>query len=346
MGIPVSLPAAALYCALLAATCGLLPGHGARDSFRKAVIAFSIVIVAAAIWFTFLQYAIIQSWCRFCLATHASALFSAAWLLALSLKSAPAPPPIRPGFKAGLLLGLLGIAILIGGQFAALHVVRYEVVSFSIGGHSSAGRLNLYSGRFELDPDALPTLGSSSAPGFVVGLYDYTCTHCRRLHPLLKDVQARLAGRVTLIMLPAPLDAGCNPMVPVNDPANDGACEYARLALAVWRSRPAAFGQFDDWLFAPARIPTLPEARAKAENLVGKEALEEALGDSWVNRQIATDVRLYMATSQATNDLHLPQLIFADAAVSGSANDAAELERIIGERKLLTRSNVRPDSAR
>jgi len=344
LGIPVSLPAAALYSILLATTWRLRPGRDPKNRFRPLAIALCTVVVAAALWFIFLQDAVIQSWCRFCLATHASAFFSACWLLAPLLGSRRSPaggetvPPTGGALKVGLVFGLVGTTVLIGGQFVVLERAGYVLVPLSLGGRAPKGQLTLDSGRFGLDPDALPGMGPASAQGFVVGLFDYTCTHCRRLHPLLKEAQAHFAGRLTFIMLPVPLETGCNPMIPLTDPANRGACEYARLALAVWRGRPDAFRGFDDWLFDSAGLPTLPEARMKAETLLGKTALEKVLSDPWVGRQIDEDVRLYIATSQATNSLRLPQLIFADAAVSGSVDDAAELERVIGERAPLIRN--------
>ncbi len=341
MGVPVSLPAAFAYSILFAATW-------ARRQARplgELSIALSAVIVAAAFWFIFLQYAVIHSWCRFCLATHACALFSAFWLLAPAFRPPARPaegaaqPPVPKPLKAGLILGAVGFAALIGGQFVFVEHLGYVLIPASLGGRSTTGQLILDSGRIGLDPKELPMIGTSSARGFVVGLYDYTCTHCRRLHPLLREAQEHFAGRVAFVMLPVPLEADCNPMIPVTDPANRGACDYARLGLAVWRGRPDAFREYDDWLFGAGSLPTLAEARARAEQLMGRASLEQALADPWVDRQIATDVRLYIAASQATNSLRLPQLIFADAVVSGSVADAAELERIIAERTPLAQSD-------
>jgi protein-disulfide isomerase len=339
----VSIPAAFAYSILFAASWT----RRHAGPLKKLSIALSTAVVAAGFWFIFLQYAVIHSWCRFCLATHAFALFSAFWLLAAAFRSAAGmaadgihaciPKPLR----AGLLLGLLGFAALIAGQFVFAERLGYVLIPASFGGRSPMGRLTLDSGRIGLEPRELPMIGPSSARGFVVGLYDYTCTHCRRLHPLLREAQEHFAGRMAFVMLPVPLEADCNPMIPVTDPSNRGACDYARLALAVCRGRPEAFREYDDWLFAGDEPPTLAEARARAEQLMGKAPLEQALGDPWVGRQIATDVRLYIATSQATNSLRLPQLIFADAAVSGSVESAAELERIIAERTPLTQSEGR-----
>lgn len=136
MGVPVSLPAAFAYSILFAATW-------ARRQARplgELSIALSAVIVAAAFWFIFLQYAVIHSWCRFCLATHACALFSAFWLLAPAFRPPARPaegaaqPPVPKPLKAGLILGAVGFAALIGGQFVFVEHLGYVLIPASLGG--------------------------------------------------------------------------------------------------------------------------------------------------------------------------------------------------------------------
>jgi hypothetical protein len=241
----------------------------------------------------------------------------------------------------GLGLGALGLLILILGQ-SFVRTQRYRVASLQVADAAAPSRLSLYSGRFDIDPQALPEMGTAGAPRLLICLFDYTCEHCRKVHPMLKEAEAHFAGQVGILLLPTPLESKCNPLVAVTDPSNRDACDYARLALAVFRGRRESFREFDDWMFASERPPSLSEARAKAESLVGKEALSQALEDPWVARQLSVDVRLYIATSQAINEARLPQLVFADGASSGTANDAKELEQLIESRKLL----LRPRSGR
>jgi len=171
----------------------------------------------------------------------------------------------------------------------------------------------------------------------MVGLFDFTCEHCRHLHPMLKEAEEHFGGKIAIVALPMPLDSDCNPMIRETQPANFGAWAYARMALAVWRATPSAFAPFDDWLFNPDGVPSLEDARAKAEELVGRGTLDQALRDPWVKRQIALDVNLYIANSQAMGDAHLPQLIFGGSAMSGEVDGAKELEGLIESHVLLTR---------
>lgn len=343
LGIPVSLPAIAVYGALLRATWKLgdheIPAR--RSRWRLSALALSGLVWAAALWFASLQHFVLGSWCKFCLATHSSAVLGTLFLVSLLRRSPvgeePGGRPAAPlDWARGLGLSLAGMSMLVLGQLAVKPRL-YALTRFAAAPSSPSRKLVLFGGHFAVDPDQLPLLGPSTAPHFVVSLVDYTCEHCRHMHPLLKAAAAHFGGQVAILVLPMPLDADCNPMIRETQPLNFGACDYARLALAVWRAKPPAFPEFDDWLFNPDGVPSLEDARAKAEALVGGGALDRALADPWVKRQIALDVNLYIANSQAMGDSHLPQLIFGDAGSSGEMDDAGELEQLIASHAPLTR---------
>jgi uncharacterized membrane protein/protein-disulfide isomerase len=344
-GIPVSIPALAAYIALLVTTWRIEPGQDAQrhGAVRLAMAALSGMVVAAALWFVFVQYAILGKWCPFCLITHSCAVAASVCLLHFVFRNLRNDPPPASGSRrpAGLGLGLgiavLGFAVLVAGQ----NLVKkrlYGLGELAVQAASNSQRVVLFDGRFALDPGEVPVLGSTSAREFAVCLFDYTCVHCRRLHPLLKAAAERSGGRFAVISLPAPLDAACNPLVSETQAANRGACDYARLGLAVWRARPAGFPDFDEWLLASDSPPPLDEARAKAEALVGKDALAEALASPWVRDQLNADVKLYIASSTATQNERLPQIIFADSVAYGQIDDAAELKALIDSHEPLRRT--------
>ena len=343
-GIPVSVPALAGYIALLVTTWRVAPAPHAQKHGMAwlAMVALSAMVIVAALWFVFVQYAILGKWCRFCLATHACAIAASVCLLHfVSRHPRRGPSPTWDGHRPasvglGIGLGILGFAVLIAGQVLVKKRL-YGLGELAVQAASSSHQLVLFNGRFALDPGEVPVLGSASAPEFAVCLFDYTCVHCRRLHPLLKAVAERSGGRFAVISLPAPLDAACNPLVSETQAANRGACDYARLGLAVWRARPAAFPDFDEWLLVSDSPPPLDEARAKAEALVGKDALADALASPWVRDQLNADVKLYIAASTATQNARLPQLIFADSVAYGQIGDAAELKALIDSHQPLRR---------
>jgi protein-disulfide isomerase len=318
-------------------------GAQGRPVAWLATVALSALVVGAASWFAFLQYAILGHWCRFCLATHSGAVVASACLFRRAFRNGTRGDALNrkdgrsPGIRLGLGLGLLGLIILVAGQVLVKKRL-YGVAAIAVQTGQATRQLVLFNGRFALSPDELPLAGSNSAPRFVVFLFDYTCVHCRRLHPLLREAAAHFKGQVAIIALPAPLEADCNPLIPETQLANFGACDYARLGLAVWHARPSAFREFDDWLFESDTQPSPDQARAKAEALVGKDALGDALSGSWVKDQLKLDVQLYIASSTAMHNARLPQLIFADAVAYGNIEDAEALEHLIESHRAFARA--------
>ena len=321
LGIPVSLPAFVIYLALLAASWVRTKAQNstARRCSGQVIVALSLMVLLAAGWFFTVQLLIIKTWCKYCLATHISGCLAAICLLTIFAREASCQTPPETRFHSltsSALAALIALMVLIVGQV----VLRkgFYVVSPLSASSDAARRLSLHHGQFQLSPGDLPFLGAASATNVIVSVFDYTCVHCRELHPILKMAEARFSGRLGIICLPAPLDAECNPSFFLTAPANEHACDYAKLALAVWRARADAFREFDDWLFASDRQPPLSEARAKAEALVGKKALEEALGNRWVVHQIQMNVALYQANGRVIGDARLPQLVIGDAISHGA----------------------------
>jgi uncharacterized membrane protein len=185
--------------------------------------------------------------------------------------------------------------------------------------------LSLYSDRFLIHLDEVPIIGSPDAPHLVVSLFDYTCHHCRQLHPFLVEAQRRLSNQLAIVSLPMPLGTNCNPMLPRQLPRHAKACDYARLALAVWRCNRELFPRFDDWLFTP-ETPVPPEqARQYAAQLVGPDRLERALADEWITRHLHTNGCLYHTNYLKMSNSVMPQLIIGPVISFGPLNSSKDL---------------------
>lgn len=336
LGLPVSLPAMAVYLSLLAATVTVnrQRSPGLPQVSLHLIITLSLLVLVSALWFLLVQRLFIHAWCKFCLATHASAGLAACLLLAAALKRGPGLPTAVSAAVTRRRLGLsvcaaiAGLAILIAGQ-ATVKKKLYAITYFSRQSGGASPQVLLHDGRFRLDPKELPVLGSSTATNFIVSFFDYTCSHCRALHPLLMAAEEEYHGRFAIIALPVPLDAACNPLILLTAPANQDACEYAKLGLAVWHVKPGAFREFDDWFFDSSEIPRLSEARTHAAMLVGQEALDRALSDAWVLRQLQTDIALYQANARVVGDGLLPQLVIGDVVTHGAIETQDELTQLI-----------------
>jgi len=160
---------------------------------------------------------------------------------------------------------------------------------------------------------AFPVRGDVNAPYLFICLVDYTCPHCRAFHHLLPKIFARYGNQVAFMMLPMPLNKDCNRYVQFTDERHIPACDLGRLSLAVWKTNPSKFAEYDDWLFAPEAPRTAAEARAKAEELVGKDALKAMFDTGWPHEQLLKTVQVYDYAGQG----YVPKVMFSNVRIEG-----------------------------
>ena len=193
-------------------------------------------------------------------------------------------------------------------------------------------QIAVLNGKLQLTVHDVPVLGSPDADSIIVILYDYCCPHCRKTHEYLVEGLERYDGQYGLVLLPMPLDEDCNRSVLQGETGDrfEEACDLARLALAVWRADPAAFPDYDAWLYETEMPRSADEARAQAESIVGKDALDEALTDEWIDKRIADDVDAYIESPAQT----IPILLIPGIdGFEGRFESAEELFEIL-EREL------------
>jgi len=174
----------------------------------------------------------------------------------------------------------------------------------------------LYNGRFFVDVANSPTLGAATNAQVAVALHDFTCSHCRELHPHLVEAQFIFSNQLVIVTLPMPFDPNCNPIMKRHNPKHTNACDYARLSLAVFRANPARQHEYDEFLFTGEKPPPLLAAQERAVQAVGSEALQKALNDPWVDQQIRLGIGLYATASEAGH-ASLPQLMVGHQVAVG-----------------------------
>jgi hypothetical protein len=366
-GLPVSLPACLTYVALLGGTVAW--GHATTPTARHRVEwvlrALAATVIGAALWFIGLQLFVTRAICPFCMAAHACGLVAGGLLLRQGSPGVPSrlpaatavePPSsrvVRPAFQP-VLAGLAGTLLLAAAQLAH-QPATYEIRSLGqeahvmtsaldastnripaspnppaeVEGDSRRPTLRLYGGEFGLNLDTVPVLGSPDAPCVVLCLFDYTCAHCRQLHPHLVEAVHAHSNRLAVAFLPVPLDAACNPLVKRPLLEHAAACEYARTALAVWRADPTQGRAYDHWFFAQPRQPSLESARGEAVRLVGSNALAKARLDPRIDRQLAWSTSLYHTNYLRYGRGSLPQLILGTNLVFGALRNSQELQRLL-----------------
>jgi uncharacterized membrane protein/protein-disulfide isomerase len=317
--VPVALPALILYTLLLLALFAIgaeYPWFPADRAWQLLVV-LAITLLGAAGWFLALQVFVVQSVCPYCVAAHACGLFLAGfvfWYRPIECRAVHSTAAL-------LLLGTAGTAVLIGGQLLLEPRARDMQVQ---------GQLVVAGGKIKLDAAHYPRLGSAQARYVLVSLYDYTCPHCRVTSGYLEQARRRYGDQLAIVPLVVPWNPRCNKHVQAWNPLHEDACDYARLALAVWQASPQQFEAFHLWLLEATRTPAA--ARERAEELIGAVALREALAGDLLNQQLAEHVQIYAEAGGGT----LPRLLYGSHSAQGQPASAEQLfqylERDLGIR--------------
>lgn len=313
--IPVSAPALVAYVSLFLSSLMIASGSARSSKPWHVGFFFSVLVIAAASWFVYLQLGVIKSVCKFCTAAH---LLSVTGSILFLLK-APKPALIQPRLRWGLgFAALVAFGSVVAGQKFAPH--RTNIVS-------------IYNGTLRFDVREAPILGSAENGRYMVSLFDYTCPDCHEMHALLKAARERLTNSFSIISLPVPLDANCNPGIRVTRDKHKDACEYARIGMAMRKAGADLFAKYDEWFFGhQGKIPTLEDARSQARTLAGPAAFEKALADPWVNEMIRQGISIYDKNGAATRSYRLPQIVVGDTVNIGPVANLDELLNLLQKR--------------
>src|ERR1035437_6293477 len=265
LDLPVSVPSVLVYLALLGGAV-LLQKRPAPDDQRgswAAIIILSVIVAGAALWFVGLQVFVIKPFCKFCLTAHACG-FAAALLCLKNIPLAADPDtPMwttgsgkrgvpRQAIFSLVLIGLAGVAVLAGGQVLVqkqrnvVKVLKHTAAATSTNQAASQANgglavylpqspnarliaprtLSLYSNQFLIKFDEVPMIGSPDAPHIIVYLFDYTCIHCRALHPILVQTCQQFSNQLGIVCLPMSISPLSNPFIPrTSDTAATNSCE-------------------------------------------------------------------------------------------------------------------------
>ncbi len=172
---------------------------------------------------------------------------------------------------------------------------------------------SIHAGEFKFPMDEIPGIGDWKAPHIMLNLIDFACDHCREHYRILRKRAPWYAEEIFFGVLPLALNERCNPhfsMPGLPDYAN---CEYARLALVVYRMAPEKYIEYVDWLCLESSPPASLDksqwtiAKAHAEGLIGAEQLAKGWDDPWVNEMFDTLIELYGYNLKVTGQADIPQ---------------------------------------
>lgn len=163
-----------------------------------------------------------------------------------------------------------------------------------------------------VDPRELPILGDTDAPHVLVEMMDYTCSHCRHLHPRIHASLERYGDQVAYLIYHCPLSKDCNPYVKRNHTGKKYACDYAQLAIGVWKLAPKKFPEFHNWLMEGEKPPLITKAKARAIELVGPDILTDSKNKAEIGRRLGQQ-----CTTLNRLNSGLPLLLFTQGALRG-----------------------------
>jgi len=171
-----------------------------------------------------------------------------------------------------------------------------------------------------LEVTAMPMIGDPQARHVLVEMMDYTCKHCRHLHPHLSASIDRYGNQVAVVIHHVPLSKKCNSNVVQDAPRKKNACAYARLAIGVWKLAPEKFAEFHDWLLATEKPPNISQAKNRAIRLVGTSILTDKKLKAEVTRRLGQQV-----ANLSRIKVGLPVLLHTGGAMRGVPEKSEKL---------------------
>jgi len=331
---------------------------GVRE-FERLGLALALAVAGAGAWFVFLQAVVLRKVCAYCNIVHLLGFIVLG--LVLFHSSPKAAPASRGWWRAPwvvpVLIALLGLVALIGGQLLLAPKVysvesvgeRYEGrlsdigaaglspsdslsqqspmklgVELAVSSERLTRRISLLGGRVKLNVADWPIRGSSDAAHLIAVVFDYTCPVCRTTHASICDAIKGLHEPIGLQILPVPTHPACNSTIKNVLPRHGYACEYARLAIGVWQTRPDRFEEFDRFMFSNGSTPPIGVAIAKAAELAGV-SIDPYRPSKEIDGVIQRAVEVY----RAVDKIKIPILMLPRAAVLGEINSVGQLQKLL-----------------
>jgi uncharacterized membrane protein len=323
-GIPVTLPGLLIYAAVML---------GLTRAGRGLLAPLLGLILAAIVWFVFVQAVLIRAFCPWCMAAHVVGIA----LIALGLPYAAHTsgswfPTLRPFLAAAAGGGILLASLQWFGPKPATHrITEFDAAPptprVTPDAHAQGeGRLALFfDGSKGYRVSELPHIGRADAQHVLIEYFDYGCGACRTMSSYLDALVAAHPEEICVVLLPMPLDRDCNPLLPPLEPGHPGACEMARASLAIWRHARENFHAFHTALLAD---PTAENASMLASALLGDPAA--AMRDPWVDSIIQTNISDWQVIS--ADNPKLPKLIVGERRImQGFPATEAEFIQVIAD---------------
>ena len=321
-GLPIPVLGILIYGLLVAAL-----------ALRKSFIAAFCygAISGSALWLIIVQAVLLHHFCPWCMAAHVVGVL----LVVLAWRVSPRAGKFRHALLAGLAAAFgLALSQYYGPVPATHRIDSASAISPTIGIHAQGNgrKIAFDDGKKIYDNTSLPGLGSSGAKQVLVEYFDYQCPSCRTMSAYLTALIAKHPTEIRVLVLPVPLDHGCNPALAAGDDGHPGSCELTRIALAVWRVNPAAYPAIHQ-AFLSDPLPDSAKAMSLARAQIPSAQLEAAMREPWIDQLIAANIADWVSFSGKNRKL--PKLLISGKRIlhglpSGEADFIRVMEHELG----------------
>lgn len=315
--VPVSLFGLPIYLGLVLGYAGHLKR---RTDWQWVANSAALLVIASSLYFSAIQYFIIQEICPYCLATHVFASV-ASIMVWKKPKTIPKLGSAINLYTIVMLVWISGVGLqvlMMGGTDENKEVAIASSETLTSLAEDEVSTQKERSGprvaqSFGLDTEYLPIIGSANAENFAIALIDYTCKYCRNLHKELETVAASYPNQIAFILAPMPLDSECNTAMARRNfetsRSHVEGCEFARLALGLHKTDPLAYLKWDSEMMHRSKFPTFLEALTYARSLVDQGELGQNIVSEWVQQQIYMSSLIYDNHYSVYNQGNMPQMI-------------------------------------
>lgn len=325
-GIPVSFIGAATYLTLL--------GSDIRGCCPRVHAVCRWLILLAAVWFVGVQV-MRDQFCPWCSVTHTLAVLGALFLWKRTPRSSSdnfaGHRHFAPIFSLVAMAGFI-LAQSVGPErptTAGASLAEGQGASVSQANDKGPRTVSLHGGQFVIDVEEFPAIGNSqTAEHVAVGLFVFTCPHCRELTEILTPIQKEFGQQLAIVQLPGYYDAAGETI--------------HRLLLPVWKEDPETYNQLAHLLHEETLPATEAEVRAAIGSLVDPDAHRSwtTKHEAWISKALAQSQAILAANREIINTGKFPQLMVSDYIEAGSKKNPGHYYQLFKDKFGITRSEV------
>ncbi|MBR4842373.1 MAG: thioredoxin domain-containing protein [Bacteroidaceae bacterium] len=315
--VPVSALATGTYLVLLA--CLKLMDRPdtepeTRELLCRIMLFLCGAIIGCAVWFIYLQQHIIRAFCPYCMTAHILGIIISVLYIAFCIpkKNGKALLHIIIGIVAAALLAVL--QLLTTPRTLSERGFIEEELSLP-------------------DPAEMPLIGPADATHKITLMFDWQCSHCRKLHLMLPETVEALNDSVAFVCCPVSLSNECNPYLPAGPDSFQGSCTLLRIGMAIWNTDRQAYRNYEEWFFdADPHTgwypPAIEQAEQKAAALIGSQTLQSAMKSESIDYYISDILEVFGRTSVG-GLAAIPRLIYHRQSMIPDADTPADLAGLI-----------------